>query len=133
MSVMFSLLFVSALALAEDKEKLVENPDIIEMHQIANEKRTQCKQCKRSVLQLDEECCQMAQDWANHLAKSRKFHHGKNDQIISRGYKDTKAAFGGWMRSSGHRAWILNRKRTKAGWGYAKSKGGTQYWVGVFR
>ncbi len=130
MSIMFSLLFVSALAVAEEKPKLVENPQIIEMHKIAHEKR---KKYKKHDLVLDEECCQMAQKWADHLAKSRKFHHGKNDQIISRGYKDTRAAFGGWMRSSGHRAWLLTKKSKKCGWGYAKSKGGTQYWVGVFR
>ena len=133
MSVMFSLLFVSVLALAEEKEKLVENPNIMEMHQIANEKRGKCKQCKRPPLELDEECCQMAQEWANHMVKVGKRYHGKNDQIISSGYKDTPAAFSAWMNSSGHRAWILTRKCTKAGWGYQVSEKGTKYWGGVFR
>ena len=133
MSMMFSVLCVTVLTVAEEQEKLVENPDIVQMHQIANEKRSQCKQCKRSPLTLDEECCKMAQDWANHMSKINKRYHGKNDQIIASGYKDTKAAFDGWMRSSGHRAWILTRKRTKAGWGYQVSEKGTKYWVGVFR
>ena len=133
MSVMFSALLMSVVAVADEKPKLVDRPVIIEMHKIAHEKRNQCKKCKRLPLQLDENCCKMAQDWAEHLARTGKFHHGKNDQIISRGYKDTKAAFGVWMRSSGHRAWLLTKKAKKCGWGYAKSKAGTPYWVGVFR
>ena len=133
MSVMLIALLMSVVAVADEKPKLVDRPVIIEMHEIANEKRNQCKKCKRPPLQLDENCCKMAQDWAEHLAKTGKFYHGKNDQIISRGYKNTKSAFGGWMRSSGHRAWLLTKKSKKCGWGYAKSKRGTRYWVGVFR
>ena len=127
------ILFISVLTLAEEKEKLVENPNIMEMHQIANEKRGKCKQCKRPPLELDEECCRMAQDWANHMAKVGKRYHGKNDQIISSGYKDTPTAFSSWMNSSGHKAWILNSKSTKCGWGCQQSKGGRWYRVGVFR
>ena len=132
MPVMFVALLVSVLAVVDQKEKLVDHPAIIEMHKIANEKRSQCKQCKRPPLELDEECCQVAQEWANYMAENRKFHHGKKEQIIAYGYRDANAAFRGWMNSRGHRRWMLSNSK-KCGWGCQKSAKGTWYWVGVFR
>ena len=133
MSVMFSALLVSVLAVSDQQAKLIDNPTIIAMHQVANEKRSQCKKCKRSELELNEKCCRMAQEWANHMAKVDKRYHGKNDQIIASGYKDIQTVFSAWMKSNGHRTWILKRNITKCGWGCQQSKGGTWYWVGVFR
>ena len=115
--------------LAEDIEKLTENPRIVEMNQIAQEKRLQNG---KSELELDEECCQIAQEWANYMAENRKFHHGKKEQIIAYGYRDANAAFRGWMNSRGHRRWMLSNSK-KCGWGCQQSEKGTWYWVGVFR
>lgn len=113
-----------------DEEKISKRPEIIQMHFLGTKKRTKNK---RKPLALDEECCIMAQKWANYMAKTGKFYHGKNDQIISRGYQSTDHAFRSWMNSSGHRYWLLSKQSTKCGWGCQQSKGGTWYWVGVFR
>ena len=125
------LLLISTFYVSDNSVKLSLHPSIIKMHKEAQKQRK--KYNKTEELKLDEECCQMAQEWANHMAKHGKFHHGKNDQIISRGYKTIKATFRGWMNSSGHKAWILNSKSTKCGWGCQQSKGGKWYRVGVFR
>ena len=126
------LLFITMLLALNvaDEEKISKRPEIIQMHFLGTKKRTKNK---RKPLALDEECCIMAQEWANYMAKTGKFHHGKKDQIISRGYQSTDHAFRSWMNSSGHRYWLLNKKSTKCGWGCQQSKGGTWYWVGVFR
>ena len=126
------LLFVTVLLALNvtDEEKISQRPEILQMHFLGTKKRTKNK---RKPLALDEECCKMAQKWANYMAKTGKFHHGKNDQIISRGYQSTDPAFCGWMNSKGHRYWLLSKQSTKCGWGCQQSKGGTWYWVGVFR
>ena len=126
------LLFITMLLALNvgDEEKISKRPEIIQMHFLGTKKRTKNK---RKPLALDEECCIMAQEWANYMAKTGKFHHGKKDQIISRGYQSTDHAFRSWMNSSGHRYWLLSKQSTKCGWGCQQSKGGTWYWVGVFR
>jgi uncharacterized protein YkwD len=126
------LIFITMLIslCAADQEKISNRPEIIQMHFLGTKKRTKNK---RKPLALDEECCIMAQEWANYMAKTGKFHHGKKDQIISRGYQSTDHAFRSWMNSSGHRYWLLSKQSTKCGWGCQQSKGGTWYWVGVFR
>ena len=126
------MFFVVALMvmLCNTEEKLIHKSEIVEMHRIGSEKR---EKNKRKVLVLDEECCRMAQEWADHMKKVGKRYHGKNDQIIATGYKDTPTAFSAWMNSCGHRYWLLNSKSTKCGWGYQVSEKGTKYWVGVFR
>ena len=123
-------MYFTILPVAADDEALIVHPTIIEMHEEAQRQR---KKYNKAELKLDEECCQMAQKWANYMATNSKFHHGKNDQIIARGYKSVTLVFRGWMNSGGHRSWILNNKSTKCGWGCQRSKGGTMYWVGVFR
>ena len=126
------LLFITMLLALNvgDEEKISKRPEIIQMHFLGTKKRTKNK---RKPLALDEECCIMAQKWADYMAKTGKFNHGKNDQMISRGYQSTDHAFRSWMNSSGHRYWLLSKQSTKCGWGCQQSKGGTWYWVGVFR
>ena len=115
--------------LAEDVDKLTENPRIVEMNQIAQKKRSQHDKVE---LELDEECCHMAQEWANYMAENNQFRHGKKEQIIAYGYPNANAAFKGWMNSRGHRRWMLSNSK-KCGWGCQQSKKGEWYWVGVFR
>lgn len=81
---------------------------------------------------LDEECCKIAQRWANYMARSGRFGHGGGEQIIAHGYPSVRACFAGWMNSPGHRAWVLSNS-ARCGWGFQRSASGHCYWVGVFR
>ena len=125
-----SLILVAAFTASDHADKLSLHPTIVRIHE---ESQKQRKKYNKPELELDEECCKLAQQWANYMADNKKFYHGKHDQIIARGYKNVKATFRGWMNSSSHRVWILNSKSTKCGWGCQKSEGGMLYWVGVFR
>ena len=86
-------------------------------------------------IELDEELCQSAQRWANHMARTGSFRHGGGGyrgQIIAAGYGTVGRCFTGWMNSRGHRACIL-ANYTKVGWGFQKSASGRCFWVGNFR
>ena len=74
------LLFITMLLALNvaDEEKISKRPEIIQMHFLGTKKRTKNK---RKPLALDEECCKMAQKWANYMAKTGKFHHGKNQRM----------------------------------------------------
>ena len=123
-------MLVTVLPVADDDTELTLNPTIIRMHKEAQRQR---KKYNKPSLRLDEECCELAQAWANYMADNKQFHHGGDEQIIARGYKNIKPLFRGWMNSDSHRTWILNSKFTKCGWGCQQSEGGMLYWVGVFR
>jgi uncharacterized protein YkwD len=51
---------------------------------------------------------------------------------IAMGQSSAAAAMDSWMRSSGHRANILNRGVTEIGIGFARDSGGRPYYVQVF-
>jgi len=123
------VMLCSSIALAEEEQQLRVHPKIVEMNKIAQGLRLHNG---KLILELDEGCCRMAQRWANRMANRRKFRHGKDDQIIARGYKNARAAFRAWMKSNGHRRWMLSDSK-KCGWGCQKCKNGKWYWVGVFR
>ena len=124
---MYAVLLTTMLLGAEaEEEKLSEHPVIVKMHQEALRVRGGRQ------IELDEECCQIAQRWANHMARTRSFRHGGGEQIIARGYRTVKACFAGWMGSRGHRRWVLSNS-DKCGWGHQRSPSGHCYWVGVFR
>ena len=90
------------------------------------------KQYKLEPQTLDEECCKIAQDWADYMAKTHYFSHGGGENIIAVGYEDVPGVFGGWMSSYGHRYWILS-DTSRSGWGAAQSNTGRWYWAGAFR
>jgi len=123
------VMLCSSIVLSEEERQLRVHSKIIEMNKIAQGLR---EQHEKLILELDEKCCRIAQEWANHMAKKSKFHHGKHEQIIARGYKDVHTTFKAWMKSRGHRKWMLSNSK-KCGWGCQKSKSGKWYWVGVFR
>lgn len=81
---------------------------------------------------LDEECCKIAQRWANHMAETNSMYHGGGEQIIAMGYDTPQLTMKAWRNSSGHWAW-LGSKSKFCGWGCQKSKSGVWYWAGVFR
>lgn len=83
-------------------------------------------------LVLDEECCKIAQRWANHMAETNSMYHGGGEQIIAMGYDTPQLTMKAWRNSSGHWAW-LGSKSKFCGWGCQKSSNGTWYWAGVFR
>lgn len=132
MLVMLALL-VSCPARADDvKEEaapLTEHVRIRQMHREAMRIRIRYSLPEQ---ELDEECCKVAQRWANRMAADSWMRHGGGEQIIARGYRTAETCFGGWMSSSGHRHWVLSRSQ-RCGWGCQKSKSGQWFWVGVYR
>lgn len=82
--------------------------------------------------ELDEECCKIAQNWANHMAQTNSMYHGGGEQIIAMGYDTPRMAMSAWRNSSGHWAWLGSRSDL-CGWGCQRSANGTWYWAGVFR
>lgn len=121
--------------MAEQKPAVAEKPFLLSQHEsivkIHKEGMKWRLQYGKPKLKLDEDCCRIAQNWANYMARNHAFHHGGGEQIIAYG-TDYKGVFVMWMNSAGHRYWMLSNS-TRCGWGYQKSSDGTPYWVGVFR
>jgi len=120
---------VASIAAAEGETNLANNPKIIAMHRKAQALR---EKHGAPAQQLDEQCCRVAQRWANRMARDNYMRHGGGEQIIARGYRTVPACFAGWMASSGHRRWLLS-KTELCGWGCQKSKSGQWFYAGVFR
>lgn len=108
---------------------LIQRSCIVQMHRAAMECRKQRRMQRQA---LSEECCKIAQEWAEKMAASDNMRHGGGEQVIARGYKTPSLCISAWMRSSGHRRWLLSNRKY-AGWGCAQSKSGTWYWAGCFR
>jgi len=121
--------FLLALVVLAPPTSNLERPVILAM-QKESVKRREAYSLKPQ--KLDKDCCEIAQAWADYLAKNNLFYHGGGEQIIAVGYATPEAAFGGWMASSGHRYWVLSNTE-KCGWGAAQSESGRWYWVGAFR
>lgn len=66
------------------------------------------------------------------LSKVLKMGYETAGENIACGQRDEQEAVDCWMRSPGHRANILSRNYTKAGFGVAKGAHGTMYWCAVF-
>jgi|TARA_R110002051_G_scaffold318728_1_gene401488 uncharacterized protein YkwD len=106
-----------------------ESPIALDMHAEAMKHR---KQYNLKPQVLDEECCQIAQKWAEQMASQHSMYHGGGENIIAVGYTTPASALRGWMGSSGHRYWVLSSV-DKCGWGAAQSSTGRWYWAGAFR
>ena len=106
-----------------------EDPMATTMHKEAMKHR---KRYNLKPQVLDEECCRIAQKWAEQMASQHSMYHGGGEQIIAVGYATPESAFRGWMASSGHRYWVLSGT-DKCGWGAAQSSTGRWYWAGAFR
>ena len=121
--------FVLLLTLLVPVEVLAIPPVVLKMQQESTRIR---KEYKLDPQALDKECCKIAQDWAEYMAKYDYFSHGGGENIIAVGYESVPDAFRGWMSSSGHRHWVLSDTEL-CGWGAAKSSTGRLYRVGAFR
>ena len=108
---------------------LCENGTIVAMFQEMNEKRLRAGLPE---MVLDKELCALSQRWSNRMAKTGSFHHGGGENVIARGQEDPVAAIAAWLRSPGHRAFLMGRS-TRVGFGAQQSSGGTWYWTGTFR
>jgi hypothetical protein len=111
-------------------EELSSHPTIVALQEEAIRVRSAAGLTSHP--ELDEECCQIAQRWANHMASVNSMYHGGGEQIIASGYSSVQSAIGAWRNSGGHWAWLGGRSRL-CGWGYQRSANGVCYWAGVFR
>lgn len=108
---------------------LSKNETIVAMFEEMNEKRVRAGLPE---MVLDEELCALSQRWSNRMAKTGSFHHGGGENVIARGQDDPVAAIAAWLRSPGHRVFLMGRS-TRVGFGAQQSSGGTWYWTGTFR
>lgn len=109
-------------------QKLTDREPIRQLHAIAQEHR---RARAKPPQELDEDCCRVAQAWAEHMARTGRFHHGGGEQIIAMGQGSPAAAMAAWKASGGHNRWLLSGT-ARAGWGFARSASGTCYWAGCF-
>lgn len=82
----------------------------------------------------DERLSQLAQQWAEQMARSDSMYHGPNEQVIAYSWAGNvtyEQGFKLWLNSPPHRAWIFGRN-SKCGFGYARSRSGKAYYAGVF-
>ena len=100
--------------------------------QLYIEAMKQRERCGLSRQVLDKQLCEQADRWAQHMASTGRFGHGGGEQIIAMGYRTPRQAINGWMRSEGHRRWMMCN-RSHVGFGFATSKSGHPYYVGIYR
>ena len=82
-------------------------------------------------LELDEKLCKDSQKWAEHLARTGRFHHDKGvRENIARGYKTCRDTVRAWFKSPGHNRQFQVNKCIGFG---ASEKDGRRIWVCRFR
>ncbi|MEX0794664.1 MAG: CAP domain-containing protein [Pirellulaceae bacterium] len=121
------------------------HPTLVRMGEHANEIRGQYNLPPQK---LNAELTKAAQDHAWFMAKTGQFSHHSNGGFVSRtmkhnyrgsaygeiiamGQTSISGTFQSWLNSPGHRAILLSGAR-EVGYGYAVSRSGETYWVGVF-
>jgi len=133
---LLALLFVPMMMDQMDQPVQATKPKLMKAHPAMRNMHAEAMKWRERYgkprLKLDEECCRIAQRWANYMAAHHAFHHGGGEQIIAYGSPRVKAVFRMWMGSPAHAAWILSTS-SRCGWGYQRAADGTPYWVGVFR
>ena len=121
----FSVMFLAATP----AEPLTQNASIQALYNAANRHRARYG---LPVQNLDENLCNVAQNWANNMAARDVMYHGGGEQIIGVGYANADACVQGWINSPGHRVWVLSRNGS-CGFGMARSRSGRLYYAGVYR
>jgi uncharacterized protein YkwD len=86
-------------------------------------------------LKLDDRLLETARLHCQWMANRRSMTHSSYSvaENIAMGYSDSGKAMFGWLRSSGHRANILNPRYRYIGVAGYKSANGTCYWCQQFR
>ncbi|PHS13999.1 MAG: hypothetical protein COA78_06350 [Blastopirellula sp.] len=128
-----------------DIEFLHNHPTLVKMWEHSNKLRRDYGLAEQKI---SPALTKAAQDHAWYMAKTGEFSHytnlgpsGRvrkhkyagnfNGEILIYGSKTIKSAFNGWLNSPGHRVILLGGGK-EVGYGYAISKNGTPYWVGVY-
>ena len=96
----------------------------------------------RSAFVLDPYLCQYAQKHAEWMAHHHNLQHSNVSVLIGKysaageniawNQPTEKKVVEDWMKSSGHRANIMNRNFTKVGFGIARTSNGEPYWCTCF-
>ncbi len=124
---------------------LHKHPTLVRMWRHSNEVRARYQ---LPAQRISPELTKAAQDHAWYMARTGQFSHSVNGGFVSRarrhhypgspygeiilyGSTSIPDCFNGWLNSPGHRAILLSGAR-EVGYGYAISRNGTAYWVGVF-
>lgn len=139
--VLLVLLYVPLLRGAEpaieqsltSEQPLHTHPAMAAMHKEAIRQRELAG--IKSHYELDEQCCQWAQKWANEMARMGSMVHSSNayakGEIIACGYS-LPGSLAAWRASGGHWFWMGGNSEY-AGWGYQLSANGTPFYCGCFR
>jgi len=124
---------------------LHKHPTLVKMWHHSNQVRARYQLPPQ---RISPELTKAAQDHAWYMARTGQFSHSVNGGFVSRarrhhypgspygeiilyGSPSISECFNGWLNSPGHRAILLSGAR-EVGYGYAISRNGTAYWVGVF-
>ncbi len=86
-------------------------------------------------LKIDSGLVKTARKHCAWMTRSRRLQHARLPvaENIAVGYRSSKDAVRAWMRSSGHRANILNRRYQWIGAAAYRTPSGTIYWCQQFR
>ena len=125
------MIYLMVLLFCFESESNVSNYPIIQQMQQEAKNIRESSGIKQHP-ELDEECCKIAQNWANHMAQTNSMYHGGGEQIIAMGYDTPAMTMTAWRNSSGHWAWLGGRSDL-CGWGCQRASNGTWFWAGVFR
>ena len=119
----------------QELEKPSEIRDLLDAHNA--ERKRQGK------LEMADDLCEAAQKHADWMAEHHNMtHRGFKNRIpsgysgagenIAMGQENVEEVMDAWMHSSGHRANILNKSFTHAGFGVAEGRNGTKFWCSMF-
>jgi uncharacterized protein YkwD len=88
-----------------------------------------------AALKVDRELMESARQHASWMARNQKLVHTRRQvaENIAKGQPHSLSAVGDWMRSSGHRANILNRSYHLIGAAAYRTPEGTIYWCQQFK
>ena len=88
-----------------------------------------------AVLEVDAALMKSARRHTAWMTNSRSLVHTRRPvaENIAMGQPDSRAVVAAWMRSSGHRANILNPRNRRIGVAAYRTRNGTIYWCQQFR
>jgi len=113
---------------------------LIELH---NQQRKKTLFWSIPFLIQDIKLTNYAQEWSDYMARKNDLKHGDLKDIISLGFNSVgeniaagqrteEKVMESWMKSTGHKKNIMNKKFTLIGCGYSLSKHSVPYWCVCF-